>query len=274
MPRASARVRHSLSLPFVSALLRVLSRSAFHRRATVLWLVGVGIAGAAPVAAAVPAPSALRMHTSRAGRARVGRRTRGLRIAVSLAARELYVLDGGDTLRVAPVAIGMGTTIRYGGQAWTFRTPRGHRTVLRKEAHPVWVPPEWHYVETAKTLGLNLGHLPETGAIPIGKGRQLTVRGGRAGVIGRDGAFAVLPVDEEIIFRNTLYVPPPGSENRRLPGELGRFRLDLGDGYQLHGTPDEDTIGAAATHGCLRLYDADLAWVYRHVPVGTPVVIQ
>ena len=197
----------------------------------------------------------------------------GMRVAVSLEDRVLHVLDGDDTLLVAAIATGMDTTITFGSKSWTFQTPRGRRTVLGKQENPVWVPPEWHYAETAKNMGLKLAHMPEKGAVPIGKGRKLTVRGGKAGVIGADGVFDELPVDEEIIFNNTLYIPPSGTANRTIDGELGRFRLALGDGYYFHGTPHEDTIGDAATHGCIRLYDEDIEWLYQHVPVGTPVFI-
>ncbi len=200
-------------------------------------------------------------------------RAHGMRVAVSLEDRVLHVLDGADTLLVAAIATGMDTTITFGKQSWTFQTPRGRRTVLGKQENPVWIPPEWHYAETAKNMGLKLVHMPEKGSIPIGKGRRLVVRGGKAGVIGSDGVFAELPVEEEIIFNETLYIPPGNTENRKIDGELGRFRLGLGDGYYFHGTPHEDTIGDAATHGCIRLYDEDIEWLYQHVPVGTPVYI-
>lgn len=200
-------------------------------------------------------------------------RAHGMRVAVSLEDRVLHVLDGDDTLLVAAIATGMDTTITFGKQSWKFQTPRGRRTVLGKQENPVWVPPEWHYVETAKNMGLKLAHMPESGTVSIGKGRRLAVRGGKVGVIGPDGVYAELPVDEEVIFNNTLYIPPANTENRKIDGELGRFKLMLGDGYYFHGTPHEDTIGDAATHGCIRLYDEDIEWLYQHVPVGTPVYI-
>jgi lipoprotein-anchoring transpeptidase ErfK/SrfK len=194
-------------------------------------------------------------------------------VAVSLETRELAVLDGADTLLVAPVAIGMDTTLRYGARTWTFDTPRGKRTVRRKDENPVWVPPDWHYAEVANRKGLKLAYLPAgKSGVSLSGGRRLVVRNGLAGVI-EGGEFSALPTDEEIVFGKTLFVPPLGSKNRQIPGELGRFRLDLGDGYQLHGTPHEDTIGDAATHGCIRLYDEDVEWLFQHVPIGTPVYI-
>jgi hypothetical protein len=196
----------------------------------------------------------------------------GLRVVVQLDARELAVLDGADTLLVAPVAIGRDTTIRYGTRTWSFDTPRGKRAVRRKDENPKWIPPDWHYVEVASRKGFKLAYLPANGGVSLGGGRRLVVKNGLAGV--QEGkTFTALPTDEELVFGNTLYVPPLGSKNRQIEGELGRFRLDLGDGYQLHGTPHEDTIGDAATHGCIRLYDEDVEWLYQHVPLGTAVYI-
>ncbi len=229
---------------------------------------------------AAPAPTEARFARYRSARdsiageaARAGaERNTGLRVVVQLDARELAVLDGADTLLVAPVAIGRDTTIKYGARTWSFDTPRGKRTVRRKDENPVWVPPDWHYVEVAARKGFKLAHLPAKGSVALGGGRKLLIRGGTAGVL-EGKTFTPLPTDEEIVFGHTLYVPPLGSANRRIPGELGRFRLDLGDGYQLHGTPHEDTIGDAATHGCIRLYDEDVEWLYQHVPLGTTVYI-
>ena len=196
----------------------------------------------------------------------------GLHVVVMLEERQLAVLDGADTLMVAPVAIGMDTTIAFGAKTWTFETPRGRRSVLRKEKDPVWTPPEWHYAEVAGKRGLRLAHLQAGRSARLLDGRSLTVRRGRVGILAA-GQFTALPTDEEIVFDNTLFVPPHGTANRRIPGELGRYKLDLGNGYLLHGTPYENTIGDAATHGCVRLYEEDIGWLYEHVPVGTAVYI-
>jgi lipoprotein-anchoring transpeptidase ErfK/SrfK len=199
-------------------------------------------------------------------------RTTGTRVIVLLEERQLAVMNGADTLMIAPVAIGMDTTIVFGSKSWTFETPRGRRAVLRKEKDPVWTPPEWHYAEVAGKRGLQLAHLSTSKPVRLADGRSLVVRSGRVGVLDA-GAFTALPRDEEIVFDGTLFVPPHGTLNRKIPGELGRFKLDLGQGYLLHGTPYENTIGDAATHGCVRLYDEDIAWLYANVPVGTPVFI-
>lgn len=202
----------------------------------------------------------------------VAEKAKGFHIVVSLQDRHLWAVIGEDTVLSAPVAVAKGTTLRFGKRAWTFKTPRGVRTVLRKEADPVWQPPEWLYAETAKEYDLKLGHLSTKSRVKLADGGILTVRDGQAGVI-QNGVFDTLPTDEHIVFGDTLYVPPLGSKNRKVEGELGKFRLDMGEGFLLHGTPYKESIGMAATHGCVRMRDEDIEWLYDHIPVGTKVYI-
>jgi lipoprotein-anchoring transpeptidase ErfK/SrfK len=196
-----------------------------------------------------------------------------LRVVVSMFDRELYVLDGSDTLMVAPVAVAVDTTLSYNGKSWKFETPRGKRRVLSKEANPVWTPPVWHYAEVASRQGLRLAYLERGRTVPLSDGRKLGIRGDRVGTFDAAGDFTALPADEEIVFDGTVFVPPTGTANRRIEGELGKYKLSLGEGYLLHGTPHTASIGTAATHGCVRLLDEDIEWLYDQVPVGTPVYI-
>lgn len=46
------------------------------------------------------------------------------------------------------------------------------------------------------------------------------------------------------------------------PGQIG-----------LHGTPDEDTIGEAVSHGCIRLNNEDITHLAQILPLGTPITI-
>lgn len=43
--------------------------------------------------------------------------------------------------------------------------------------------------------------------------------------------------------------------------------------YGIHGTIFNDSIGSAASKGCIRMFSEDVAELYRLVPVGTDVVI-
>jgi lipoprotein-anchoring transpeptidase ErfK/SrfK len=201
------------------------------------------------------------------------KRDQNLHVVVSLEDRKLWVVAGVDTVLEAPVAIGTGETLVFGEKNWTFDTPRGIRTIRDKDADPHWIPPEWHYAETAKEYGLKLGKLSLTKATPVSGGRKIMFRDGEAGIMHPDSGFAFLPLEEEIVFDSTLYVPPVGSKNRAVQGELGKYKLDTGGGVLLHGTPHQSSIGKAATHGCMRLRDEDIEWLYQFVPVGTKLYI-
>lgn len=54
---------------------------------------------------------------------------------------------------------------------------------------------------------------------------------------------------------------------------LGAYALKLGDGYEIHGTLYPTLLGRHITHGCIRLNDEDLAFVYRSLQVGDQVYI-
>ena len=201
-------------------------------------------------------------------------KSEGFRIIVDLFGKELRVIDGNDTLRTAPVATAMNATLEYGGKVWRFVTPRGTRSVLRKDREPVWTPPEWHFAEVALEHGLKLKQLERGKVVKLRDGTRLLTQGDEVGII-RPGETEFVPMvlDEHIVFDNTLFIPPSGTKHRVIQGELGHFRLDMGEGYMLHGTPYQKSIGAAVTHGCIRLHDEDIEWLYENVPVGTKVYI-
>jgi lipoprotein-anchoring transpeptidase ErfK/SrfK len=201
------------------------------------------------------------------------KRDERLKILISLEEKQLYVVSGQDTVMTAPVAVGSGETLIHGERAWRFDTPRGVRAVKGKNSDPQWTPPEWHYAETAKEYGLKIAYLSLTRPYPISKGRKIMFENGEAGVWHPDSGFALLPLEEEIVFDNTLFVPPVGSKNRQVEGVLGKYKLDTGNGILLHGTNKPSSIGKAATHGCMRLRDEDIEWLYDYVPVGTRIYI-
>ena len=77
----------------------------------------------------------------------------------------------------------------------------------------------------------------------------------------------------EIVAAGNVVIPPFGTNQRKFRGVLGSHRLLLGDGYALHGTDKPTSIGQAVSHGCVRLRNEDIAYLYSIVPVGTPVFI-
>lgn len=196
----------------------------------------------------------------------------GFRVIVSLQDRHVWVVSDEDTLLSAPAAVAKGTTLNFSGYVKTFNTERGLRTVLDKSADPIWQPPDWLYYETAEENGLRIKRIPDHGTITASDGRKLTVQDNLVGVL-TDGEFEAFPPKLHVIIDNDLYIPPMGTENRRVAGTLGKYKLNLGEGYMLHGTPDQNSIGLAATHGCVRFRDEDIEWLYENVPVGTKVYI-
>jgi len=44
-------------------------------------------------------------------------------------------------------------------------------------------------------------------------------------------------------------------------------------GYGIHGTDNPSSIGTAASHGCIRMYNEDVIDLYNRVEIGTPVRI-
>jgi hypothetical protein len=199
-------------------------------------------------------------------------RSTGFRIIVSLQDRHVWAISDEDTLLSAPAATAKGTLTASGWDS-RFKTPRGARSVLDKSADPIWQPPDWLYAETAEENGLHVRRIPDNGFIKASDGRRITVRDNLVGVVDDDGEFAAFPKNLHIIVGEDLYIPPMGTENRRVAGTLGKYKLNLGDGYMLHGTPDQNSIGSFATHGCVRLRDEDIEWLYENVPVGTKVYI-
>jgi lipoprotein-anchoring transpeptidase ErfK/SrfK len=204
----------------------------------------------------------------------VAERSTGYRIVVDIGDHRLYVIDGSDTLRSAPVATASNTTLSYGGKTWRFETPRGVRTVLAKDTEPKWTPPEWHFAEVATQHGLRLRTLQRGQVVTLRDGTRLTTQGDEVGVIQPgETEFVPLVLDMHVVFDNTLFIPPVGTKQRSIAGELGHYRLNLGDGYQIHGTPFQKSIGTSASHGCVRMTDEDIEWMYRNVPVGTKVYL-
>ena len=103
--------------------------------------------------------------------------------------------------------------------------------------------------------------------------------------IGREGAET--PLGETTVIgkrRDPVWCPPPSirAEHPDLPiavppgpqNPLGPFALDLGwTDYLIHGTRSPFSIGRRATHGCIRLYNDQIADLFESVTVGTRVQV-
>ena len=65
----------------------------------------------------------------------------------------------------------------------------------------------------------------------------------------------------------------PWAFNRLDPSTLGKYALELGDGYEIHGTIYPHLLGRHITHGCIRLDDSDLESAFPNSSTGTKVYI-
>jgi lipoprotein-anchoring transpeptidase ErfK/SrfK len=63
---------------------------------------------------------------------------------------------------------------------------------------------------------------------------------------------------------------PPGDPQNPLEARWMGFH----DGQGIHGTADVDSLGTAASHGCIRMAVPDVKRLYREVKVGTPLFLQ
>jgi lipoprotein-anchoring transpeptidase ErfK/SrfK len=184
-------------------------------------------------------------------------------ITVSTAENKVYARRNGQLVFEAICSTGKNETLRTGGETMVFRTPIGRFRIQSKEENPKWVPPDWHYIEEAQKEGLSVvrlgygecigglcakGREVYSGGWPVGEG-QLLIRGG------------------------AVIIPPVGTRARQFPDVLGTHRLNLGDGYALHGTQQVRLLGRSVSHGCVRLRNEDIATLYSMASVGDEVII-
>lgn len=151
----------------------------------------------------------------------------------------------------------------------------------------VWIPdpgtvlelPTEYILPTAPRKGLVInvpemrlydytrGGAPDLYAIAIGDEMDPSLIGEfRVGAKRRNPAWTV-PATIRKEKPELPAVVPPGEDN-----PLGDHWMTIGNTtYGIHGTNNPWSIGRMATHGCIRLYDDQLASLYERVPSGTPI---
>jgi len=199
-------------------------------------------------------------------------------LVVSIEDHRLWYKQGDSVLFTTQVATGSGKVLEgAGGDArWKFETPRGRLVIESKEEDPSWIPPDWHFVEMARKRGLGIVRLNRGQAIPASDGSTITVEG--ADMVRRYADGRIVPIEpgvegREVVAGGNIVIPPFGTNQRKYKGVLGTHRLNMGDGYALHGTDHPESIGHSVSHGCVRLRNEDIETLYQMVSVGTPVFI-
>ena len=246
--------------------------------ALVITLTGSGMIGAANASVTSNEPSirsAMPADSDGIMVYRAALRAKGTKIMVSTEKKWLWLISGRDTIVSAPIAIGSGKTFKYHGKTYKFSTPRGKRTVLGKTDKPIWTVPEWHYLEKAAAKNLEVVYLKPGQSYELADGTWIDIRDDQVGRVNRFGNWHPFSQDFEIMFDGKIFVPPMGTVQRTVTDALGPYKLDMGQGYLIHGTHiyTEDSIGLAASHGCVRMRNVDLGILYQFVEPGTPVFI-
>ena len=184
-------------------------------------------------------------------------------ITVSTTENKVYAHRNGQLVFEAVCSTGKNEVLHADGQTMVFRTPIGRFRVQSKEENPMWVPPDWHYIEEARKEGM--------GVVRLERGQRI----GDLYVSGNDVYSNGYPIEggQVIVRGGAIVIPPVGTRARQFPDVLGTHRLNLGDGYALHGTQAVSQLGRSVSHGCVRLHNDDIARLFAMTNVGDEVVI-
>ncbi len=97
---------------------------------------------------------------------------------------------------------------------------------------------------------------------------------GRAGWETPTGSYQVFQMLRNPAWEHpfTGEVMPPGADNPLGSRWIG-FWTDGTNFIGFHGTPNAESVGTPASHGCVRMYDQDVVKLFERVKVGTPVQV-
>lgn len=142
----------------------------------------------------------------------------------------------------------------------------------------VTVPSRWILPDAPKEgLVLNIPEMRLYYYLPDSRVMTFPLGVGREGQNTPDGTYRVgqkrtnptwyVPKSIQAEMEVPRKVVPPGPDN-----PLGKYWMRLSHTtYGIHGTNNPWAIGRRVTHGCIRLYPEDIAYLYPRVPKGTPV---
>ena len=176
------------------------------------------------------------------------------------------------------------------------RGARGMSLVLRRTALFVFIVVMWAFVVAAARASTRdivpmSGFAPGTIVVKTSERRLYFVLDGGNAMrfpvgVGRAGQEWSGLAHVSGKYVRPAWSPPADirQENPRLPkvipggapnNPMGAFALTLDDGtYAIHGTNRPQSVGRFVSHGCIRMYNADIRTLYSMVGVGTPVIVE
>ncbi|OGR07875.1 MAG: hypothetical protein A2511_11600 [Deltaproteobacteria bacterium RIFOXYD12_FULL_50_9] len=102
---------------------------------------------------------------------------RGMYVVIDTGRNLLYMKNGDEELHKAIISTGSGKTLQDPNSAkkWVFDTPRGVHTIKTKVKNPLWVKPDWAFIEENEALPKKFNDRVEEGmmgdyALGIGNG--------------------------------------------------------------------------------------------------------
>jgi hypothetical protein len=97
---------------------------------------------------------------------------------------------------------------------------------------------------------------------------------GRSGWETPPGKFQVIDKIVAPAWENpfTGEIAPSGADNPLGSRWIG-FWTDGASYIGFHGTPNPESVGTPASHGCIRMYDKDVISLFEMVRIGTPVEV-
>ncbi|HTW92805.1 MAG TPA: L,D-transpeptidase [bacterium] len=78
--------------------------------------------------------------------------TNELYIVVNPNGNRLSLRRGQKVILEAAISTGRNDTLKYRSQRWVFQTPRGIMSVIRKAKDPIWVKPDWAFLEKGESI--------------------------------------------------------------------------------------------------------------------------
>jgi lipoprotein-anchoring transpeptidase ErfK/SrfK len=106
--------------------------------------------------------------------------------------------------------------------------------------------------------------------------RSYPIAVGQTGWETPTGSFQVLEKQNHPAWLHPITgaVVKPNADNNPLGDRWIGFWSDGKNQIGFHGTPEDDEMGYAVSHGCIRVRNNDIRTLYEFVSVGTPVVVR